>query len=107
MSRSRVYAIISGDTANPSLETLRDLASALGVTIADLLDSERTVPAEEIVAIPEKLREYAALKRREDDPLDDETLQSLARIQYRGQTPGSTEDWRLVHQFLKRVIECD
>jgi transcriptional regulator with XRE-family HTH domain len=92
------------DRTNPSLETLRTLATAYGMTVHDLIGpvdfyGERT-PA----ALPRGLAELL------EDPalgaeLTPDWVETLSRIELRGKRPESKHDWYEIYLHLKRVLE--
>ena len=89
---------------NPSLDTLRTLAEAYGLSVHDLMApvdfyGERT-PA----ALPRGLAELLA------DPalgaeITPDWVETLARIELRGRRPESKRDWYEIYLHLKRVLE--
>ncbi|HGY10066.1 MAG TPA: XRE family transcriptional regulator [Oceanithermus profundus] len=89
---------------NPSLDTLRTLAGAYGLSVHDLMApvdfyGERT-PA----ALPRGLAELL------DDPvlgaeITPDWVEALARIELRGRRPENKRDWYEIYLHLKRVLE--
>ncbi len=89
---------------NPSLDTLRTLAEAYGLSVHDLMApvdfyGERT-PA----ALPRGLAELLA------DPalgaeITPDWVETLARIELRGRRPENKRDWYEIYLHLKRVLE--
>ncbi len=92
------------DRTNPSLETLRTLAEAYGMTVHDLMApvdfyGERT-PA----ALPRGLAELL------EDPvlgaeITSDWVETLARIELRGKRPENKRDWYEIYLHLRRVLE--
>ncbi|WP_456409579.1 helix-turn-helix domain-containing protein [Oceanithermus sp.] len=92
------------DRTNPSLETLRTLAEAYGMTVHDLMApvdffGERT-PA----ALPRGLAELL------EDPvlgaeITPDWVETLARIELRGKRPENKRDWYEIYLHLRRVLE--
>lgn len=86
------------DGPRPSADVLYRLAFALGTSIGELL--EKDLPrGEEVVDIPETLRDFA-LKRK----LNEEDIKMLAGIRYRGQQPQSAQDWEYLYESIRRSV---
>jgi transcriptional regulator with XRE-family HTH domain len=84
----------------PSAETLYAVATALGVTLADLMG--RRVLATPAAGIPDSLREFAAEQR-----LPESDLQMLASIQFRGEQPRSKERWQYIYNAIRTSQPLD
>ena len=92
------------DRTNPSLETLRTLAEAYGMSVHDLMApvdfyGERT-PA----ALPRGLAELL------EDPvlgaeITPDWVETLSRIELRGKRPENKRDWYEIFLHLRRVLE--
>ena len=102
ISKSYLSALESGDEAHrrPSGDTLYRIATALGVTIADLLG--RTVTPVGTEPLPDGLLEFA---RREGLPQAD--LEMLASIHFRGAKPKTPERWQFIYQAIKMSGSLD
>ena len=96
ISKGYLSEIESGNTVRPSADVLDRLATALGTTIADLLDRE--IPAA-AVTIPPSLQEFAESRR-----LPDEDIHMLAQIRFRGEQPSTADDWWLLYEAIKRSM---
>jgi transcriptional regulator with XRE-family HTH domain len=94
VSRSYLYQIESGESS-PTQDKLLALASALGVTLTDLLGLESSQ-----ADIPDTLKKFA-----EDYNVPTADVEMLAGIQYRGRRPSSVEDWRLLYKVIRATIE--
>jgi len=103
VSRPYIAQIESGRRQNPSGEKLQMLATALGVTIADLLGSKEGIPSELLEEIPASLREFV---RRGGKKLgiQREDVEMLKHVHFRGRRPESPEDWELIFSFLRRIL---
>lgn len=92
------------ETANPNLQTLRKIANALGVTIADLLG--RTVTKSRPF-VPEKLdpglSEFLEIARKRGMPIDDAVVHGCYAMQERDGAPKTASDW----EFLYKTIEMN
>lgn len=88
--------------ANPSLQTLRKIATALGVTIADLLGKS---VAKSRTIVPEKLdaglRKFLEKARKQGTSLDEAVLQGCYAMQERDGAPKSAEDWEFLYKTIK------
>jgi len=105
LSKGYVYMLESGEMTNPSLDKLLKISEALDCTIADLVGEPKTTAKSDAgLEIPEGLQEFAKKRKREGDPIKEEDLRSLARVQYRGKRPESVEDWAYVYEFIKRTL---
>lgn len=92
------------DTANPNLQTLRKIGTALGVTIADLLGktvvmSQRVVPEK----LDQGLAEFLEKARKQGMEIDEAVIQGCYAMQERDGAPKTADDW----YFLYRTIKTD
>ena len=89
----------------PSADILLKIASALGITIADLLDQPVRVYTDDFKDedIPDVLREFINARK---DVLDiqREDVRLLMNIQYRGNQPKTVEDWEHILQTIRFVM---
>lgn len=92
--------------ANPSLQTLRKIATALGVTIADLLGKS---VAKSRAIMPEKLdaglQKFLEKARKQGMALDEGVLQGCYAMQERDGAPKSAEDWEFLYTTIKRNFD--
>ena len=96
ISKGYLSELESGRAPRPSGAVLFRIATALGTTVADLLEQE-VKPASR--AIPRALRDLAERER-----LPEEDVQMLARIRFRGEQPATMEDWRYLYESIRRSI---
>ena len=96
-----------GERDAPSADILYRIASALGVTMADLIEDESPtvkrvdrLPAD----IPESLRKFIKQRGAELD-LKPEDINMLASIRYRGRQPRTVEDWEDLLRFIRRAFK--
>lgn len=84
-----------------SAELLYSISNALDVTMADLM-GKSTVRSEEnaVPAVPESLRSFA-----EKAMLNEETVNMLANIKYRGKQPSEERDWEYIYHTIKLAVE--
>lgn len=107
VSKGYVYMLESGEMTNPSLDILLKIANALDCTLADLSGEPKVVAklaSTTSIEIPESLLRFAKQKRRAGEKLTEDDLLSLARTQFRGKRPQTTEDWAYLFEFLKRTF---
>ena len=102
LSKTYLLRLESDPHANPSLAILRDIADALDITVADLLERPKLVfdrPAE----IPASLAAFA-----DQSGLSKGELRTLASIRWRkGDEPQTVERWRYVFESLKLSRQLD
>jgi transcriptional regulator with XRE-family HTH domain len=96
ISKGYLSEIESGRASRPSGVVLYNLATALGTTVADLLEQE-VKPTTRI--IPLGLCQLAKL-----DNLPTEDVEMLAQIRFRGEQPETLEDWRYLYESIRRSI---
>jgi transcriptional regulator with XRE-family HTH domain len=88
------------DSRRPSAETLYAIASALGVTMADLM-GRRLLSADD-GEVPPSLREFA-----EEAGLPEADVDMLATIQFRGDRPQTKERWRYIYTAIRTSADLD
>lgn len=92
------------DRTNPSLDTLRALAKAYEMTVHDLMAPVDFYGERTVAALPRGLAELL------DDPvlgaeITPDWVETLSRIELRGQRPENKRDWYEIYLHLKRVLE--
>ena len=92
----------------PSAEILFKIASALGTTIADLLDKPVRVHSTDFLVLQEDEIPYG-LRRLIDErgealDIREEDVKMLMNIQYRGKQPKSVEEWEHVLRTIRIVV---
>ena len=89
-------------TANPNLQTLRKIATALGVTIADLVGKS---VAKSRAIVPEKLdaglQKFLEKARKQGMAVDKAVLQGCYAMQERDGAPKTAEDWEFLYKTIK------
>ena len=84
-------------------ERLKALRTAKGYTVADLMGAPAGIEEEALESVPDSLRGFVRRRgkvlgvRRED-------VEMLKQIHYRGQRPGTPEDWELIFLFIRRIL---
>lgn len=98
---------VERDKAQPPLDTLTRIASALETTTMALLDGVDGFGArDEISLLPlglQELKEHPVFGAE----ITDDWLRTLARVDYRGKRPETMKDWLLLHQTLKTIYSDD
>jgi transcriptional regulator with XRE-family HTH domain len=84
------------DKARPSADVLFRIATALGTSVADLLERE-VLPTRREVA--PSLRAFADARG-----LPDEDIEMLANIRFRGAQPSDEIGWQFLYESIKRSI---
>lgn len=106
VSKAYLSQLENDVSKQPSAEILLKIASALGVTIADLLDQPVRVYAEDFENedIPKALREFID-KRGEALDIQKEDVRMLMNIRYRGNQPKAIEEWEHILQTIRYVMK--
>src|ERR1039457_2874367 len=95
ISKGYLWNMESGTAdSRPSATTLYNIAKALGVTMADLLDRRGLIV--NVTEVPSELREFAV-----EDHLPETDVRMLAGIQFRGESPRSVERWRFIYNAIR------
>jgi transcriptional regulator with XRE-family HTH domain len=85
--------------ATPSVETLARVAGGYGISVQDLLAPVEFFTVDSEARYPEAL---VALK--DDGKIEEEWLDTLARIEFRGQRPQNTDEWLAIYSMLRVFI---
>lgn len=106
ISKAYLSQLENDVSKQPSAEILLKIASALGVTIADLLDQPVRVYAEDFEDedIPYALREFID-KRGDALDIQKEDVRMLMNIRYRGNQPKAVEEWEHILQTIRYVMK--
>lgn len=106
ISKAYLSQLENDVSQQPSAEILLKIASALGITIADLLDQPVRVYAEDFEdeEIPCVLRELID-KRGEVLDIQKEDVRMLMNIRYRGNQPKAIEEWEHILQTIRYVMK--
>lgn len=93
--------------ANPNLQTLRKIAKALDVTVADLLGravamSRAGVPAR----LDPELTKFLEQFRKSGEQLDEGVVQALYVLQEREGAPKREEDWLFLYRTIKMTFDA-
>jgi hypothetical protein len=76
------------------------IATALGTTVAELLDQPRLRTRQTAIpeALPRGLKEFLDEQKRKGEPVEDEIARALAQLQARG-----VKDWEFIYEAIKRT----
>ncbi len=103
VSKAYLSQLENNVSKQPSAEVLLKIASALGTTIADLLDKPVRVHAKDFGEMPDGLRELID-KQGEILDIREEDVKMLMRIRYRGNQPETPEDWEHILRTIRIVM---
>lgn len=85
--------------ATPSVETLARVAGGYGISVPDLLAPVEFFAVDSEARYPEPL---VALK--DDGQIEEEWLDTLAQIEFRGQRPQNPDEWLAIYSMLKAFL---
>lgn len=109
VSKAYLSQLENSVSKQPSAEILFKIASALGTTIADLLDKPVRVQSTDILRLGEDEIPYGLRRLINDrgDTLDirEEDVKMLMNIQYRGKQPKSVDEWEYVLRTIRLVVD--
>jgi len=111
LARSYLYRLESGEVPSPGVKTLDTIATALGVTLAEVIGggsgatqsvrvrrrAGRTLPPGLAIFVTE-------WERQRPGRMATDVIRSLAAIRFRGRRPRSPEDWRFIHDAIARCV---
>lgn len=86
--------------AVPSVETLARVAGGYGISLQDLLGPVNFYEVDSEASYPKGLLQFKENRQIEDDWVD-----TLARIEFRGQRPETEDEWLALYSMLKAFIE--
>jgi transcriptional regulator with XRE-family HTH domain len=84
----------------PSADVLLRIASALSVTIADLLALPTVQVATDVVELSPSLREFQDRMAKLGTPLAQQDLRDLAVMKFRGGQPQTADEWHQLYLTL-------
>jgi transcriptional regulator with XRE-family HTH domain len=120
IAKSYLAKIERGEVENPGLRTLVSIASALEITITDLLrpvaiksrsteqgSRELRQAMTELLRqdMPASLVDFIDQREKDGDPIPPNLQQSLALLHLRGKRPQRKEDWSYLYETLRRAIQ--
>lgn len=102
VSKGYLHDLENQPSGNPTLDTLRRIAEALQVTVADLIGAPKVKPVLS-EKVPSGLQELIRDMKAAGEALDPDTIASLCGMRYRGQRPTTKEDFQLLLYVLKQT----
>lgn len=108
ISKAYLSQLENSVSKQPSAEILLKIASALGITIADLLDQPVRVYAEDFKNedVSKVLSEFID-KRGEALDIQKEDVRMLMGIRHRGNQPKTIEHWEHILNTIRIVIKSN
>jgi transcriptional regulator with XRE-family HTH domain len=103
VSKAYLSQLENNVSKQPSAEVLFKIASALGTTIAELLDKPVRVHSDDFQEVPKGLRKLID-ERGEVLDIREEDVKMLMNIRYRGKQPTTVEDWEHILQTIRIVM---
>lgn len=100
ISKAYLSQLEHGDSKQPSYSVLARIATALGVSVAELTGGEP--PSRnwnEADRVPSSLRRFA---EEADIPSGD--VKMLSTIHFRGRRPREASDWAHIYETIKRTV---
>ena len=103
ISKAYLSQLENNVSKQPSAEILFKIATALGTTIADLLEKPVRVYSDDFQEVPDGLRELID-ERGETLDIREEDVKMLMSIRYRGNQPETPEDWEHILRTIRIVM---
>lgn len=94
------------DTAGekkPSASVLLQIAKALSVTIADLLELATTQVQDQSMEVPTSLTDFQERMQKLGTPLSEHDLRDLASMRFRGGQPKTADEWHQLYLTLDTI----
>ncbi len=85
--------------AMPSVEALARVAGGYGISLHDLLAPVDFYDVDSEARYPKGLLDF-----KESRQIEDEWVETLARIEFRGQRPETEDEWMAIYSMLKALI---
>lgn len=85
--------------AVPSVETLARIAGGYGVPLPDILAPVDFYEVDSGAPYPRGLLEF-----KESRQLEDDWVETLARIEFRGRRPDTEDEWEAIYGVLRALI---
>lgn len=101
ISKGYLWELENRDQPNPSLSVLNQIATALGTTVADLLDQPAVrAKAEVPETLPPGLEAFLDEQRRHGEPVPEHIARALAQLRMRSVGP---RDWAFLFDAIMRT----
>ena len=100
VSKGYLSQIERSMTARPSADTVFGISDALGISIDELYEGQRTTgPGTDSDELPPSLLEFV-----EESDLPPADIEMLNAIRFRGAQPEDKEDWRFLYESIRRAV---
>ena len=103
ISKAYLWQLENEEDKQPSAEILYRIATALGVTIADLLDKPVRIASMDSPELPGSLRQLVE-ERGEELDIQEEDIRMLLSVKYRGRQPKTKEEWEFIFRSIKMTL---
>ena len=103
ISKAYLSQLENNVSKQPSAEILFKIATALGTTIADLLEKPVRVYSDDFQEVPKGLRKLIDERGKTLD-IREEDVKMLMNIRYRGNQPKTVEDWEHILRTIRIVM---
>lgn len=104
VSKGYLSQLENGSASNPSIDTLRRIASALQMTLEQLVSDPRPA-GQDSHPLPKGLADFVASRKAQGNPLPEEDVEMLRGIYYRGRQARSAADWSFLYETIVRTIK--
>ena len=101
LSKGYVSQLEREGTHNPSVEALQGIATALGLSMPEVLGARSEPPT----GLPKGLEEFVARAAGQGRYLAAEDVEMLLSIRYRGRQPETEADWAYLFETIQRVVK--
>jgi transcriptional regulator with XRE-family HTH domain len=102
ISKAYISDLENGAAGKPNIQYVFSIASALGVTLDELLEGAKPSPKQKRRRAEEELPPGLAALQRELQLSDDE-VETLAQVNFRGNRPKDLDGWRFLLEALKML----
>lgn len=103
ISKGYLWRLENDQNCNPSIGVLYKIATAMGITVTDLLDILVKVESLDMADLPESLSSFIK-ERGEELDIQEEDIKMLRSIVYRGRRPNSREEWEFIFRSVKMTL---
>jgi transcriptional regulator with XRE-family HTH domain len=104
VSKGYLSQLENGSASNPSIDTLSRIASALQLSVEELVSDPRPA-GQESRRMPKGLADFVAEREAQDSPLPAEDIDMLRGIYYRGRQARTAADWAFIYETIVRTIK--
>jgi transcriptional regulator with XRE-family HTH domain len=102
VSKTHLFQLEKGEFTNPTMETLKKIADALGTTVTNLLNEDQKF---DLNTIPESLKDFMEFYSDQMD-ISLAHIRMLATMQMREDTaPKTKEHWKILYDAVKGALD--